>query len=137
MNDVPEDLIGDEPSQSVSDGVFWFRDKPLLPFSFDRQAAWQRLRDVSGAENDALMIFLCFTPSEEVRVLRGAVAEAAFYKKLSKWCDEEKITIHKDNPGRKLANEIAGKIVADLERAAHQPDLKSASEEAPSPNGSR
>ena len=136
MNDLPEDLIGDDVTEEISSGVFEFRSKTLHRFSFDRQAAWQRLRDSSGAENDALMVFLCTLESSEVIATRGARAEAAFFEKLSKWCDAEKITIHSDNPGRKLVNEIAKQIVKDLEAAGHEPELKD-SKGTPSPNGSR
>lgn len=123
---LPED-------QEISDGEFIFRGKPLEKFSFDRQAAAQRIGDDSGAENDALLVYLCLTPIQKVRQLRGNGPVADFLAEVAEWCDREKITIHKANPGRIEISAIANRIYVDLALA----DFKSVLEGKagpPSPN---
>jgi hypothetical protein len=129
MND---ELLPEEQTQ-VSDGEFTFRGKALEKFSFDRQAAAQRIGDDSGAENDALLVYLCLTPIERVRQLRGAGPVRAFLAEVADWCDREKITIHKANKGRQQVSDIANRIYADLALADFAPETKG-DKETPSPN---
>jgi len=117
-DELPED------QREVSDGEFTFRGKPLEKFSFDRQAAAQRLGDRSGAENDALLVYLCLTPIQKVRQLREDDAVEAFRVEMGQWCDREKITINPRNKGRQEIAVIAKRVYEDLALADFEPDIK-------------
>lgn len=130
MNDETDEQIGES---GISNGCFEFRGTPLEPFSFDRQAAAQRLTDSSSAENALILVFLCLLPIDRVRTLRGHSAVARFYGELAEWADREKITIAERNAGFLLVEEIANRIWKDLEAVDFVPELPSGG--AADPNG--
>ncbi len=122
-----------EDQQEISAGAFEIFGQKLGPFSFDRQAAAQRLMDDSGAENDVLLIYLCLTPAPEVLLLRGEDRVAAFRSKMGLWADKNSVTIHADNPARKEISRIANQIYGDLAKASFEFE-RSAGEKPPDPN---
>jgi hypothetical protein len=130
---MTDDQLPEEQSNEVSDGTFAFAGKALEKFSWTRQTAWQRMQDASLAENDALMVFLCLTPIEEVKAIRGQKAEANYLDAMGDWLDSLGVTIHKDNYGRQEINRIANTIARDISLAQFNPDFKSKGE-PPSPN---
>ncbi len=126
-----ETLPEDHPE--ISNGTFTFHGKPLERFGFDREAVAQILSNASGAFNDALLVFLCLTPIEEVRLLLDEEnGHQAYRRKMLDWCDKEGITIHKENPERKEISRIANQVYADLAISQFHPEIKGG--DKPSPN---
>lgn len=123
----------DEGEQEISDGVFEIFGQKLESFSFDRQAAAQRLGDDSGAENDVLLVYLCLTPIADVRRLRTDARVEAFREKMGQWADEHKVTIHKASKGRQEIAAIANRMFADLEKSDFAPAIEG-TKKAPDPN---
>lgn len=127
MSDEP--LPGEEGAEAeVSNGAFRFAGKTLMRFSFDRQAAWQRMNALASAESDLLIIFLCMTDADEVRSIRYEDHKNAFLSQMADWCESIGITIDKDNPGRKEANRIANQIASDMKKTQFRPILERSSE---------
>lgn len=120
-----EPLPGEEDSKPLSNGCFKFAGQILQKFSFDRQAAWQRMNAVASSESDLLIIFLCLTPIEEVRTIRYDDEKTAFLAKMAEWCESLGITIDKENEGRKAANVIANQIASDMKKVRFRPKLES------------
>lgn len=130
MSDKP--LPGEEGADAeVSNGAFRFAGKTLMRFSFDRQAAWQRMNAVASAESDLLIIFLCMTDAEEVRSIRYEDEKNAYLSKMAQWCEIIGITIDKDNEGRREANRIATQIASDLKKTSFRPIIESKPGSAP------
>ena len=125
------------PEASAELGVVHtFKGKPLQPFSFARQSAFQRL-DIGSAsplESAAMLVFLCLQTPARIDRARGDGC-AAFRLEASEWADANKIGVSYTTPdgaqhGSKAGHEvrsIADAIWTQVAEADSEPDLKNES----------
>lgn len=123
------------PESSAELGVVHtFKGKPMQPFSFARQSAFQRLRigNESALESAAMLVFLCLQKPERIDRARGEEGCAQFRLDLSEWADEQKIGIsytdddgvlHGSRAGAEV-QKIASEVWAEIAAAESEPDLK-------------
>ena len=114
-----------------------FLGKALLPFSFGRQAAVQRLAgDASSAmENVVLLLYVCTQTEEEIELgTRSLADKIAFRKKMYAWADTNKITIHRTSKVSQEAKRVSDEIWAEIEAADSNPIIPASAKGPTSPN---
>jgi hypothetical protein len=132
----------DEPSPDEAfDSAHYFAGKKLLPFSFARQTALQRLgvSSSSPVEAAAALVFICLSTPERIDLARGPAGTSAFRLEMQEWADEHKIGIaYLGENGEKLGSKtghevraIADKIWLELSASQSEPDLPRSNEAAP------
>lgn len=119
------DSLPGEESTEISNGAFSWGGKPLEYFSWDHQAALRRLWDTSTEENMLMMVFLCTKTGKQVRRIRGVEATDTFYDELSKWAEDNKITVSERNKGFIKVQAIANAVWADMRKVDFEPELSS------------
>lgn len=104
----------------------------LHPFSFNRQAAAQRLGLTSRAriESSTLVVFLCCCEFDDIDEARGGSwddgkwvnHEREFRRKMSEWA--EAVGVRLNSEAAKEVERIAGEIWARLDACNGEPQLK-------------
>lgn len=126
----------DDNEMSVDDAatrVFFFQGVALLPFTWDRQAHFERLaRRNSRLFNTCLLIFICKSADDDLDATLYSDGQESFTKRLGEFSTTNKLFV--GSKRAKAAEKIAGEILASVEVSETEPDLPhSASAGPPGP----
>lgn len=116
MTDDPNEQVQEIIETAAAGPAFEFLGKRLHPFSFDRNACWQRCgyEDIESIfEASVAIVFFCtLNDWDAIDLCRGDERIRGMRKRLGEWADQNEINGNSDN-GRE-ANRIGNEIWIQL-----------------------
>jgi len=104
----------------AAEGVFYFNGTKLEPFSWKRNAAFDRFHvPGSSLENACLLVYLCTLSRNEIEA--AYEYPESFKDDLEKWGDKHRIYV--GTPSRDVVMKIALKILESVKVSEAQPEI--------------